>query len=33
LCDNAEGEPGADRCDCEQLWCIHGYLILTDRSQ
>src|SRR5437870_7404581 len=33
LCDNAEGESGTDRCDCEQLWCIHGYLTSTDRSQ
>ena len=33
LCDNAEGESGSDRCDCEQLWCIHGYLTSTDRSQ
>src|SRR5438270_349087 len=31
--DRSEGESGADRCDCEQLRCIHGYLILTDRSQ
>src|SRR5437870_6348834 len=33
LRDNAEGESGTDRCDCEQLGCIHGYLISTDRSQ
>src|SRR5438874_13239516 len=33
LFDNAEGESGTDRCDCEQLRCIHGYLISTDRSR
>src|SRR6266576_2250177 len=31
LRDNAEGESGTDRCDCEQLRCIHGYLVF-DRS-
>src|SRR5438270_1715358 len=33
LRDNAESESGADGSDCEQLRCIHGYLVLTDRSQ
>src|SRR6266480_3474616 len=33
LRDSTERESGADRCDCEQLWCIHGYLFLTNRSQ